>query len=88
MLPNEVLTTTDDILLISRFSLAKEVDGRNPTPPGRRVRIGPGVSSEVAVEEENGSEEKECQQSERITRVAPKERHWHECRPLRVRLRG
>lgn len=51
------------------------------------MRFGPVVSPEVAVEEENGSEEKECQQSEGITRVAPKEGH-REWRDFGVGLRG
>lgn len=84
MFSNEILTTADDILLISGFGLAKEVNGRNPAHLGRGM-IGPGVSSEVAVEEENGSEEKECQQSERITGVAPNEGHC-ECEAWRVGL--
>jgi len=84
MLSDEILATCDDVLLISRFCLAEEVDGRNPTPPGGGMRIGPRVASEVAVEEKNGSEEKECQQSERITGVAPKEGH----RDFRIGLRG
>lgn len=37
--------------------------------------IMPGLSSEVAVEEQNRGEEQECQQSERITGVAPEEGH-------------
>jgi hypothetical protein len=87
MFSNEILATTDDVLLISRFCLAEEVDGRNPTPAGRGMRVGPGICSEVAVEEENGSEEEECQQSKRITGVAPKEGH-HEGMTLQVGLRG
>jgi hypothetical protein len=72
---NEVLTATDNILLISRLGLAEEVDGRDPTRPRRGMSSGPGLSSEVAVEEEDTSEEKECQQSERIAGVAPEEGH-------------
>ena len=75
MSSNEILTTTDDILLVSRFSLTKEVDGRDPTPSRRGMRVGPGISSEVAVEKKNRSEKEECQQSKRITGVAPEEGH-------------
>lgn len=82
---NEILATTDDVLLIPRFGLAEEVDGRNPTPTGRGVSVGPRVFSEVAVVEENGSEEKECQQSKGITGVASKEGH-RECRITGVEL--
>jgi hypothetical protein len=56
---NEILATTDDALLISRLGLAEEVDGRAPARPGKGICVGVGVSSEVAVEKENGSEEEE-----------------------------
>lgn len=39
------------------------------------MRVVPGLSSEVTVEKENRSEEEECQQSKRITGVAPEEGH-------------
>lgn len=75
MFSNEVLTTADDVLLISRLGLAEEVKGGDPSPSGRGMRVVPRLSSEVTVEEEDAGEEKECQQSDRITRVAPEEGH-------------
>jgi hypothetical protein len=73
--PNEILTTANDALLISCFGLAEEVDGRDPTHPGKDVQTRIGASSEVAIEKEDRSEEEKCQQSERISGVAPEERH-------------
>ena len=61
MFVDETLTTTDYTLLISLLGLAEEVDGRDPARPGKAVYIGERVSSEVAVEKENRSEEEECQ---------------------------
>jgi len=66
---NEILTATDDVLLISRLGLTEEVDSRDPTRPGKGIYFG-GFSSKV-VEKENKSEEEECQQSERISGVMP-----------------
>jgi hypothetical protein len=81
MFIDEILTTANDALLISHLGLTDEVDGRDPA-----VYIGERVSPEVAVEKENRTEEKECQQSERISGTTPKE--WHGvCWTLWVGLR-
>lgn len=69
---NEILTATDDTLLISRLGPTEEVDGRAPTGPREEIQI---ISPEVVVEKEDGSEEEERQQGERISGVAPEERH-------------
>lgn len=75
MFSNEFLTTTDNGFLISRLGLTEEFDGRNPVPSGRGVWTRPRLSPEVVVEKEDRSEEKECQQSKRITGIAPEEGH-------------
>ena len=86
MFLDEILTTTDNVLLISCLIVAEEVDGRDAALPGKGVFIVEGVSPEVVVEEENRGEEEECQQCERISGITPKERH-DVGRSLRVRLR-
>jgi len=72
---DEILTTTDDALLISRLGLTEEVNGRDPGRPVDAVYIGERVSPEVAVEKENRSEEEKCQQSKRISGITSKEGH-------------
>ena len=59
MFPDEILTTTDDTLLISCLGLAEEVDSRDPAHPVGGNCIGVDVLT-VAVEKEDRSEEEEC----------------------------
>lgn len=75
MSPNKILATADDALLISRLGLTEEVDGRDPAGLRKANICIEGVSPEVVIEKENGSEEEECQQSEHISGVTPEEGH-------------
>jgi len=59
MFSNEILTTADDALLIPRLCMAEEIDSRDAALPCKDSCIGVRVSSKVAVEKENRSEEEE-----------------------------
>ena len=72
---DEFLAAADDGLLVSCLNLTEEVDGRDATLPGMNGYVGIRVSSEIAVEQENGSEEEERYQSEGVSGVAPEEGH-------------
>ena len=43
MLADEILTTANDALLISRLGLTEEVDGRDPAHSGKAFYIGKGI---------------------------------------------